>query len=196
MRLLVLPRHGESTLKVERVVNGDPARDVWLTERGRAQSRLLGAQVRNMPWTSASIPGSSARAKRPKSHWSSAGLRFAVESLLDDVDVDDLRGHRSRITSHGSGRTPATTRSRTARASTRLRAATAERSKRCSPGSSGRFSSSRTRSRFATRRTRQRRRPISTRPTPGSRTRSPYCLGEDQLAGAAEGLATAYRGRR
>jgi phosphohistidine phosphatase SixA len=67
MRLLVLARHGESALNVERVVNSDAARHVRLTEGGRAESRLLGAQVRNCGWTSASIPGSGARAKRPKS---------------------------------------------------------------------------------------------------------------------------------
>jgi broad specificity phosphatase PhoE len=47
-RLFVLARHAESTLNVERVVNGDPARDVRLTERGRAESLLLGEQVRNV----------------------------------------------------------------------------------------------------------------------------------------------------
>ncbi len=35
MRLLVLARHGESTLNVERVVNHDAARHVRLTGRGR-----------------------------------------------------------------------------------------------------------------------------------------------------------------
>ena len=35
LRVFVFARHGESTLNIERRVNGDPAVPVALTERGR-----------------------------------------------------------------------------------------------------------------------------------------------------------------
>jgi len=48
IRLLVLARHAESTANTARVLSGDPDRPVALTERGRAQSRALGAQLANL----------------------------------------------------------------------------------------------------------------------------------------------------
>jgi broad specificity phosphatase PhoE len=54
-RLFVLARHGESTLNVERVVNGDPSRDVRLTAKWRDEARLLGRQTRNVEF--ATQPG-------------------------------------------------------------------------------------------------------------------------------------------
>ena len=41
----MLARHGESTLNVARIVNGDPTVEVRLTEKGRHESELLGRQL-------------------------------------------------------------------------------------------------------------------------------------------------------
>ena len=46
--ILFLARHAESVLNLEGRVNGDPAVPVPLTERGREEARLLGAQLANV----------------------------------------------------------------------------------------------------------------------------------------------------
>lgn len=48
LRLLVFARHAESVANTSHVLNGDPARPVVLTERGRAQARVLGAQLAHL----------------------------------------------------------------------------------------------------------------------------------------------------
>jgi len=116
MRLFVLARHGESTLNVERVVNGDPARDVRLTERGpcrvasprcagaeRAAGRLCPFQVR-----------AHARDGRNRT-----GAAWGCASRLSHSSTTSMwatsRARRSRIAARGSGRTPATDRQRAVR---------------------------------------------------------------------------------
>jgi 2,3-bisphosphoglycerate-dependent phosphoglycerate mutase len=49
MRLIVISRHGESTLNIEKRVNGDPAVPVVLTEHGREAAKLLGQQIAHIP---------------------------------------------------------------------------------------------------------------------------------------------------
>ncbi len=49
MERLILARHGETDWNVERLVNGDPAVDVRLTERGREEARRLGEELRGEP---------------------------------------------------------------------------------------------------------------------------------------------------
>jgi broad specificity phosphatase PhoE len=49
VRLFVIARHGESTLNIERRVNGDPEVQVALTEQGRDEARLLGQQLAHVP---------------------------------------------------------------------------------------------------------------------------------------------------
>jgi broad specificity phosphatase PhoE len=92
MRLFVLARHAESTLNVERVVNGDPARDVALTDRGRAESRLLGEQVRNVAFDVCVHSRFGRTRETALIALEGRGVRFAVEPLLDDIDVGDLDG--------------------------------------------------------------------------------------------------------
>src|SRR6266511_2813408 len=45
LRLFVFARHGESVLNLERRINGDPAKEVDLTERGRFEAARLGEQL-------------------------------------------------------------------------------------------------------------------------------------------------------
>jgi phosphohistidine phosphatase SixA len=47
-RLFVFARHAESTANTAHLLSSNPARPVALTERGRAQARLLGAQLANV----------------------------------------------------------------------------------------------------------------------------------------------------
>jgi probable phosphoglycerate mutase len=49
MRLIVISRHGESTLNLEGRVNGDPSVPVALSDTGRDEARLLGRQLAHVP---------------------------------------------------------------------------------------------------------------------------------------------------
>jgi broad specificity phosphatase PhoE len=91
-RLFVLARHAESTLNVERVVNGDPARDVRLTEQGRAESVLLGEQVRNLALDVCIHSRFGRTRETAEIALEGRGVRFEAEPLLDDIDVGDLEG--------------------------------------------------------------------------------------------------------
>jgi broad specificity phosphatase PhoE len=91
-RLFLLARHGESTLNVERVVNGDPAREVGLTEKGRDESRLLGEQLRNVPLELCIHSRFGRTRETAEIALEARGVPFEVEPLLDDVDVGDLEG--------------------------------------------------------------------------------------------------------
>jgi broad specificity phosphatase PhoE len=88
----VLARHAESTLNVERVMNGDPTRDVALTERGRAESRLLGEQVRNVALDVCIHSRFGRTRETAEIALEGRGLRFEVEPLLDDINIGDLEG--------------------------------------------------------------------------------------------------------
>jgi probable phosphoglycerate mutase len=91
-RLFVLARHGESTLNVERVVTGDPARDVRLTEKGREESRRLGVQVRNVPLAVCVVTRFGRTRETAEIALGERDVPFDVEPLLDDIDVGDLEG--------------------------------------------------------------------------------------------------------
>jgi broad specificity phosphatase PhoE len=107
-RLFVLARHGESTLNVARVVNGDPAVDVRLTERGRQEASLLGQQLRNVPLDLCIVTRFGRTRETAEIALETRGVRFEVEPLLDDVDVGDLEGapiddYRAWKRSHARG---------------------------------------------------------------------------------------------
>jgi probable phosphoglycerate mutase len=94
-RLFVLSRHGESTLNLERRVNGDPSVPVGLTERGREEARRLGQQVANLP------VDACVHTRFPRTLETAAialegrdDVPLLVEPLLDDIDIGDLEGRR------------------------------------------------------------------------------------------------------
>jgi broad specificity phosphatase PhoE len=92
VRLYVLARHGESTLNLERRVNGDPDVPVVLTERGREESRQLGIQVANVPFELCVHTRFGRTRETAELAVEGRGVPFACEPLLDDVDVGDLEG--------------------------------------------------------------------------------------------------------
>jgi probable phosphoglycerate mutase len=95
MRLFVLARHGESTLNIERRVNGDPAVPVALTERGRDEARRLGEQVARLP-LDACLHTRFPRT-RETAEIALAGredVPLVEEPLFDDIDIGDLEGEK------------------------------------------------------------------------------------------------------
>jgi broad specificity phosphatase PhoE len=92
MRLIVVARHAESSLNVERRVNGDPSLPVALTPRGREEARQMGIQLASLPLDLC------VHTRFPRTRETAAialegrDVPFRVEPLLDDVDVGDLDG--------------------------------------------------------------------------------------------------------
>jgi broad specificity phosphatase PhoE len=91
-RLFVIARHAESVLNLERRVNGDPSRRVDLTERGREESRQLGTQVANLPLDVCVHTRFTRTRETAEIALAGRDVPFAVEPLLDDIDVGDFDG--------------------------------------------------------------------------------------------------------
>ena len=93
MRIFVLARHGESTLNIERRVNGDPTVKVPLTERGEEEARRLGEQVRNLPLDACvhtRFPRTRETAEIALAE--RVDVPLVEEPLLDDIDIGELEG--------------------------------------------------------------------------------------------------------
>jgi broad specificity phosphatase PhoE len=92
VRVYVIARHGESTLNLERRVNGDPTKQVDLTERGRYEAAQLGQQLQGL-YLDACVYTRFARTKQTAElALGGRDVPCAVEPLLDDIDVGDLEG--------------------------------------------------------------------------------------------------------
>jgi broad specificity phosphatase PhoE len=91
-RLFVIARHGESVLNLERRVNGDPSRRVDLTKRGREESRQLGTQVANIPLDVCVHTRFTRTRETAEIALAGRDVPFAVEPLLDDIDVGNFDG--------------------------------------------------------------------------------------------------------
>jgi len=106
--LFVLARHAQSLLNLEQRVNGDPAVDVPLTDRGREEAQLLGEQLAHLD-IDLCVTSQFPRA-RETAELVLAGrdVPFEVEPLLDDVKIGDLEGlpiDRYREVKRSLGRT-------------------------------------------------------------------------------------------
>jgi len=90
--LFLLARHGESTLNVERRVNGDPNVQVDLTERGREAARQLGEQIAHVP-IDVCVRTQFVRTEQTTSLvLERRDVAIVVEPLLNDIDIGDLEG--------------------------------------------------------------------------------------------------------
>jgi broad specificity phosphatase PhoE len=92
VRLFVIARHAESTLNIERRVNGDPAVDVPLTDDGREEARQLGIQVANVPFDLCVHTRFGRTLDTAAIALGGRDVPMTVEPLLDDIDVGDLDG--------------------------------------------------------------------------------------------------------
>ena len=92
MRLFVLARHGESTLNLERRVNGDPTRQVDLTDRGRFEATQLGQQLQGLRLDAGLHTRFPRTAQTAAIALADRDVPSEVEPLFDDIDVGDLEG--------------------------------------------------------------------------------------------------------
>jgi broad specificity phosphatase PhoE len=93
-RLFVVARHGESTLNYERRVNGDPSVPVPLTDHGRAEAGQLGKQLANVPLDACVHTRFPRTRETAEVALAGRAVPFAVEPLLDDIDIGELEGER------------------------------------------------------------------------------------------------------
>jgi broad specificity phosphatase PhoE len=92
VRLFLLARHGESTLNVERRINGDPSVDVPLTALGREEARELGKQIANVPIDLCVVTRFARTHETAEVALEGRPVPMEVEPLLDDIDIGDLEG--------------------------------------------------------------------------------------------------------
>ena len=92
MRIFVLTRHGESVLNVERRINGDPAVEVVLSERGEEESRLLGEELAHVPIDLCVHTRFGRTLQTARIALAGRDVRFEVDPELDDIDVGELEG--------------------------------------------------------------------------------------------------------
>lgn len=92
MRLFVIARHGESTLNIEKRVNGDPSVPVTLTEHGREAAKLLGQQIAHVPLDVCVHSRFDRTRETAAIALSGRDAPFEVEPLLDDIYVGELEG--------------------------------------------------------------------------------------------------------
>jgi broad specificity phosphatase PhoE len=92
MRLFVFCRHAESLLNLERRVNGDPARDVPLTDGGLEEAHELANMVANIDFDVCLHTRFPRTARTAEIALAGRNIPFEVEPLLDDIDIGDLEG--------------------------------------------------------------------------------------------------------
>ena len=92
MRLFVIARHAESTLNIERRINGDPSVEVPLTDDGREEARHLGIQVANVPLDLCVHTRFGRTLDTATIALAGRDVPMVAEPLLDDIDVGELEG--------------------------------------------------------------------------------------------------------
>jgi broad specificity phosphatase PhoE len=92
VRLFVISRHGESTLNLEQRVNGDPGVPVTLTDKGRAESTLLGQQIAHVPIDLCVHTRFSRTVETAEIALGGRDVPFLEEPLLDDIKIGELEG--------------------------------------------------------------------------------------------------------
>jgi broad specificity phosphatase PhoE len=92
MRMIVIARHGHSTLNELGRINGDPSVPVLLTEQGLTESRLLGLQLGNVPLDACFHTEFGRTRQTAEVAVEGRKVPLFEEPLLNDVDVGELEG--------------------------------------------------------------------------------------------------------
>jgi broad specificity phosphatase PhoE len=92
VRVFVLSRHGQSTLNVAGLVNGDPDVPAPLTTAGRAAAALLGSQLAHLPLDLCVHTRFERTAETAAVVLAGRAVPIETEPLLDDIEVGELDG--------------------------------------------------------------------------------------------------------
>ena len=90
--LVILARHAHSVLNLEGRVNGDPSVQAPLSDDGREQARLLGAQLEHLHLDACVCTRFPRTRETAKLALAGRTVPIDVEPLLDDVNIGDLEG--------------------------------------------------------------------------------------------------------
>ena len=90
--MFVLVRHGQSELNASRRVNGDPTVEVALTPQGEAEAAALGLQLAGVRLDLCVHTRFGRTRATAELALAGRDVPFAVEPLLDDIDVGELEG--------------------------------------------------------------------------------------------------------
>ena len=90
--LVVLARHAHSQLNVEHRVNGDPSVPVHITDDGKAEARVLGVELANVPLELCLHTRFVRTEETAAIALAGRDVPVEVEPLFDDIDVGDLEG--------------------------------------------------------------------------------------------------------
>jgi broad specificity phosphatase PhoE len=92
VRVFLLSRHGQSSLNVAGLVNGDPDVPAPLTTAGRAAAEQLGAQLANLPLDLCVHTRFQRTRETAELAVRGRDVPLVTEPLLDDIQVGDLDG--------------------------------------------------------------------------------------------------------
>ncbi len=107
LRLFIFVRHGESVLNLEHRINGDPTKEVDLTERGRFEAARLGEQLAGLHLDVCLHTRFPRATRTAEIALAGRDVPFEVEPLFDDINVGELEGARIedyRAWKHGHAR--------------------------------------------------------------------------------------------
>ena len=90
MRLFVIARHAQSTLNLERRVNGDPAQPIGLTDLGREEAELLATEVANVPFHACVHTRFQRTRETAELALAGRDVPFHAVPLLADIDVGEF----------------------------------------------------------------------------------------------------------
>jgi broad specificity phosphatase PhoE len=90
VRLFVLARHAESFANAAGAVSSDPGRPVGLTQMGRAQARLLGAQLAHLQIDLAVCSRLLRTQQTVEIALESRQVPLVIEEYVDEVRAGDL----------------------------------------------------------------------------------------------------------
>jgi broad specificity phosphatase PhoE len=90
--IFILARHAESVLNLEGRVNGDPAEPAPLSEHGREEAMLLGAQLAHVELDLCVHTRFGRTRETAELSLGGRDVRVEVEQLLDDVNIGELEG--------------------------------------------------------------------------------------------------------
>jgi broad specificity phosphatase PhoE len=92
VRLFLAVRHGQSLFNVDKVVNGDPARDRGLSEQGIEEAQRLGVQLAGLPLELVAVSPFPRALQTANIALGSRELPHLVDDDLGDVRIGELEG--------------------------------------------------------------------------------------------------------
>src|SRR5579884_2394963 len=92
LRLFLVVRHGQSLLNVEGVVNGDPALDRGLSERGVEEAERLAAQLAGLPLDLLAVSPFPRALETAAITLAGRAVPRIVDEELGDVRIGELEG--------------------------------------------------------------------------------------------------------